>query len=308
MLPFKKAKQYLLSPFNMEPETVGEYSIEVIDHPPGYKECAVSMRTAFMSGKPRASVIHPIGVRRHYLKHNGGTLMSDIAQEMIDFAEPIHRMTRLVAPSKVLIGGLGLGYIAHWAARLGHKATVVEIEPDIIKLTGKYLPPAHCEVVEADLLKYLATIDVRQYRFAIFDTWYATNEGAYWADVVPLRRAWAKAGGDPKNLWCWKEMDEMWSQVQQSAFMTWLWLKDHPDYKVDQQWTPNRIFLEGLFADYPHADQRTVLLYAELYTRSLGQTKTRARRWETMWGWRWDEAVKKAQEKHDAEAAQNTPQ
>jgi hypothetical protein len=233
--------------------------------------------------------------------------MSDIAQEMIDFAEPVHRMTRLVAPSKVLIGGLGLGYIAHWAHRLGHDVDVVEKELDIIQLTGKYLPTG-VKVINADLNEFLKVCDVRQYRFAIFDTWYGTSESTYWAEVVPLRRAWLKAKGNPSRLWCWKEMDEMWTQVHQSALLTWMWMQQHPDFKVSNQWTPNRIFLEGLYAEFPKADECLIQSFANIYTRGLGETKTRARRWEKLWGWRWDAAIQEAEEERNAkdQAAQNT--
>lgn len=316
MLPFKKAKQYLISPVRMEPERVGNFGIEIIDHPSGYKETAISTRTSYLSGHKRASIIHPNGVRRHYLKSydgdTSGTLMSDIAQEMMDFAEPIHRMRRLVAPSKVLIGGLGLGYIAQWAHRLGHTVTVVENEPDIVKLTGKYFPK-DVTIVEADLYDYLREADdVRRFNFAMFDIWYGTSESSYWSNVVPARRAWFKAGGDPKRLWCWKERDEMWGQVYRSTVQTWQWRKHAQQQEKNSRgesfWTPHQLFLNALDKWHPEADQQMVELFAASYVRGLADSRRSAARWEGIWGESWNAVITKAEEQHgEDKTAQNTP-
>lgn len=313
MLSFNKAKKYLQSPVRMEPAQSGRFAIEVEDHPPGYKECAVSMRTAFLSGQRARSLIHVNGVRRHHLVETGkddkkGMLMSDIAQEMIDFAQPIYNLERLPIHSNVLIGGLGLGYIAQWAGRMGHRVTVVEIEPDIIRLISPYLP-ATVSVVQGDLLQFLGgDFDARQWPYAIFDTWYQQNEATYWGNVMPLRRAWYKARGNPKRLWCWKEEDEMQPQIMRSTLSMWMFYQEHPEKDISEhEWPPHEVFMQEA-RRIKLNDPNMAEALSRIYATGLSHGKEAAKLWEKRFGPRWDYHMRRAEAEHAAREAQRSPE
>jgi hypothetical protein len=124
----------------------------------------------------------------------------------------------------VLVGGLGLG-LAVGILRLNPKVksiTVVEINPDVIRLVGTSamhhpvkndMDGKKTRIVRADLFRYLKTAKANglKYDFAFYDTWCPTGQRVLITDTLPLRRL--SEGVVPNDMIeCWNE-DEMIGQV-----------------------------------------------------------------------------------------------
>ena len=79
-------------------------------------------------------------------------------------------------PGKVLIGGLGMGLIAHIVSWRPDITTirVVEISEDVIRLVKPYIP-SRVEVIHDDFLEYVVKTE-EKYNTVIVDIWRGTGE------------------------------------------------------------------------------------------------------------------------------------
>lgn len=88
----------------------------------------------------------------------------------------------------VLVGGLGLGYIAE---QLNNKlevtsVTVVEIAPEVIELVWSYIDHDKSEIIHDDIFHYLQTTD-KKFDYMCFDVHRDTSYKQYIKIVKPLR-------------------------------------------------------------------------------------------------------------------------
>lgn len=198
------------SPLNLPEGKSGKVSITHRIIPAGEEVPVVGMRQAVLRGI-RPVVARPTEpLRVHQLVHEErGMWMTDLPEELNQIGE----LMFTVAPQgRVLVGGLGLGILAHaCATRLGvDQVVVVEIDPDVIKLCKGF----GYDVVQADIAEFLRTTDER-FDYYLLDTWQATNESAWWREVMPLRRIIRQRQGKAGVIHCWAE-DIMLGQIMRS--------------------------------------------------------------------------------------------
>lgn len=158
----------------------------------------VSLREAWLTGtKPVDAIVE--GLRVHELvEDKRGVWMTDLPQELRQIAGVIQKMK----PSGYcLVGGLGLGILASALRDNPNVGTVVVVERshDVVRLCS----PPGVQIVVSDIGDFLRTTP-DEYDFYFLDTWQATNEGAWWSTVMPLRRIIANRWGR-KPVWCWAE-------------------------------------------------------------------------------------------------------
>ena len=105
-------------------------------------------------------------------------IMSDTLAELTDHIPPVQNAT-----GHCLIAGLGLGMVAEACLRKPQvtSVTVVEIEPDVIELTGPYLLEKYenLAIIEADIFEWLPEKGER-FGMVWFDIWDDMN-----ADNLP---------------------------------------------------------------------------------------------------------------------------
>jgi hypothetical protein len=121
----------LASPLKIPEGKSGEWAVTHEIHEAGTCLDIVNMRKAVTTGAMPVRV--QLAERRvvHKLLHEGGVVMSDLPVEMADHMEFYGK-----ARGSVLVGGLGLGYIATKLLqnRRVKRIEVVEKERDVIKL------------------------------------------------------------------------------------------------------------------------------------------------------------------------------
>lgn len=178
----------LLTPLNIPPGKSGDWEIEVKTEPPSVVFRTANMRCAMFGGQKSKKVSWPHETRWHYLKHDGGVVMSDIPCEHAQMASCIKGMK-----GRVLVGGLGLGLVA---TLLGNKkpikeVCVVEKEYDVIKLVQPYLERTRAQcgpivVRHADLFDWLRGYEGPPFDYAFYDIWSSDGEGTFHSTVCPL--------------------------------------------------------------------------------------------------------------------------
>lgn len=177
------------------------------------KVYVVSDREAYTRGLRPAFAVLPKPRRIHELREDGrGVWMTDHPCELNQIAE----MLATIRPrGRVLVGGLGLGLLARALTQRDavKSVTVIELSSDVIKLCQA---PGY-EVVQDDLLKFLRCSE-RSFDCYLLDTWQGTNEGTWWSNVVPLRRAIRGRWGAKPVIWGWAE-DVMRGQVERTIAM-----------------------------------------------------------------------------------------
>ena len=213
-----RAPRDLRSPISLPEKTSGKFRIKHRNYPPGAKLPIVSFRTAYMTGQKASAALFIDGLRVHELfQKDQGVWMTDIPQELVQM-----RAFARSARGKVLIGGLGLGLLAHFVAQKDSVAHVdiVENSKDVIKLcwnndmgTSREILKK-CRVYEADLYKFLKGVKTWRWDRAYFDIWQGTNEVTWHNTVLPLKRLVANRFGNV-NVKYWAE-NEMLGQVAQT--------------------------------------------------------------------------------------------
>lgn len=197
--------------------SVGNVSLSSFRMKAGERHTVISAREsilAFISGDAMRgltlSLDHPYDVWELKDKDQG-TWMSTRLQELRQMLPVISR-----AHGRVLIGGLGMGIIAHQLMQKCDSVTVIEKDPDIIELiqTRTSLDP-RVDVIQADLFDYLKVIAPGQHDYAFFDILQMTGEWTWQTQVVPLLRL---ARPNIAQIDCWQE-DEMLRQVEEGMYV-----------------------------------------------------------------------------------------
>jgi hypothetical protein len=188
------------SPINIPQGRSGRWIIKHKIEKAGSLLPVVNWRTAIHTGVMPWSLTLSQDRTVHYLLQDGGVVMADLPIEAMDHFEFYTH-----ARGHVLIGGLGIGFIA--SKLLEKKSvksiTVIEKSNDVIKLVAPHIDP-RITIVKADLFRYLKTPHP-QFDTAYYDIWVGTGNQGTWVDyVVPLRRLTRR--NSPKlKVWCWLE-------------------------------------------------------------------------------------------------------
>ena len=197
---------FLPSPISLAESSVGAISIT---H--RYVDCAdiVSEREAFTTGKRALRVKFDKPLRIHELREEGrGVWMTDLPIELRQMWDD---MRALQPSSKVLIGGLGLGIVATWAATHWpsvDRVDVAEINPEVAQLISRKDSPYN--VIVGDIMDLLRR---RRWSWdcAYLDMWQGTGESAWWDEIFPLRRLIANRFGKQRVAFRAERM--MWGQI-----------------------------------------------------------------------------------------------
>lgn len=179
---------------------VGKWEIKRKVVKPGETLTIVSMRDAIFSGKKSQEVLVSMPLTIHQLFENGNLWMSDSPQE-----QELHKDIVDKCKGDVLIGGLGLGYIASMLDQKNdvNSITVVELEKDVIGLVWKHLKLKKAKIVQADLFDYLKyTKD--KFSWAYYDIWAPTGEDILYTHIRPLKTL-SKGKVPFKHILCWAE-------------------------------------------------------------------------------------------------------
>lgn len=191
-----------LSPLNIPESQSGRYSVQHKTIPAGEAITVISMRTALFTGNKPLKIMYDLPVYYHYLKNQNSVLMSDVPQEQIQH-EPIIAKCK----GKVLIGGLGLGYIA---TKLSEKKSVTEIiviekSKAVINLVWPYLDlRGKGNIIHADIFKFLKE-NQEDFDYIYLDIWSGDSENVFLETVLPLRKLARKFVKSKNRVLCWQE-------------------------------------------------------------------------------------------------------
>jgi hypothetical protein len=171
----------------------------------------VSTRETLLTGKEPLSVQLAEPITVHLLFEDNLLWIADWPIEVRQHREALERMR---PRGHVLVGGLGLGIMACLLAEhpeVEH-VTAVEIAPEVSRLCNPHR--SNVEIITMDLRDYLRSLDEWEFDSAFIDIWRDTSEGAWWEEVLPIRRIIGKqfgpwVGGDVQY---WAE-DIMLGQV-----------------------------------------------------------------------------------------------
>jgi hypothetical protein len=130
------------------------------------------------------------------LRHGGRLIMSDTPDERRDHYPPV-----VEAKGHILINGLGIGMVL--AACLKRpavtRATVVEIDPDVIALVAPHYDDPRVEVINADAFEYRPPKGIR-YGMVWHDIW-PDICGDNLPEMTRLKRKYGKRA-DWQGCWC----------------------------------------------------------------------------------------------------------
>lgn len=203
------------SPISIPKGKIGKFEIKHKLIKPGEDITIVSMRDAIFSGKKAQQAIATTPIIMHQLFETGqGLWMTDSPQE-----QALHEDVIAKCEGNVLIGGLGLGYIAKMLANKPSVefVTVIEKEQDVIDLVWKHLKIENGVVIHADLFDYLAKTK-EKFDWAYYDIWTPTGEDILYTHVRPLKTLSRKKV--PFNhILCWAEatmLGQMWMNIYSS--------------------------------------------------------------------------------------------
>lgn len=289
-----------------KPVKRGGVSITVQSSPAGEPVRIVSERTAFFTGGRPLRATFDVPIRKVTLSDGDGTWMTTHLEELGQLAPHVRA---LCDQRRVLVGGLGLGVIAHLLDAQGVRVTVVECSRPIVDLVTPFLNP-RIDVVVADVFDFLSDVRPGEYDAAYYDIWRSTGEWIWQTQVVPLRRL---SAGRVGPVYCWQE-EEMFGQVAAGLFRYadipadflgprmatqhyWAWRKGieriHPTARLDKESVQD---IQKVFAleEENRADPRLQRM-TRLFLRSVG-----TKQWETTFGRWWDESMRLAeQEAHE---------
>lgn len=264
----------LISPLNIPEQKKGKYEIQHATIPKGTEMIVVSMRNAIMMGEQPCQLISDTDWVIHKLRSGGDVLMSDSPQETFLLNKGVKD-----AKGNVLIGGLGLGYVASKIiAKPNVKSvTVVELEKDIIDMVQPYIDD-RIKVIHMDLFKYLES-GVAKFNYAYFDIWYTTSERDWLKYVLPLRRLiWKKYG--KKKINCWGEQ-EMEAQIKMSFASFHLYSKIRKlDLNKKLSFPVTDAFRKKLLQT-GNISEDSVRYLTHLFLKEIGSPK-----WVKIWQWK----------------------
>jgi len=188
----KKPRDYL-NVVNIPEQKVGEWEIKHSFAKAREPLALVNGRTAIMGGHRGEALRFDHPTRWHELKQGSGPgrWMSDLPIEQAQ----IDREVKPIRSGSVLVGGLGIGYVASILARRpGIKlVTVVERSPEVVQLVSEHVCKGEAvrsklHFVEADLFPYLASLSAGSFDHAYYDIWTNDGEATFFSTVMPLLR------------------------------------------------------------------------------------------------------------------------
>jgi len=186
----------------------GDYEITHEPYKAGDEFSLIDARTAIMTGRPQKKGRMLSDGHFHCLSNKDGVWMKDEPREIEQAQNFID-----VATGRVLIGGLGLGYVAHRIAKKTEVSgiVIVEIAREVFELVWRHLgindkALFHC----GDIYGFLRDTDLR-FDYAYYDIWRSDGERTIFEHILPLRKA--STGIIPnEHIYCWNE-DVMYGQV-----------------------------------------------------------------------------------------------
>jgi len=279
-------KTFLFEPIlNIPEQKIGKWEIKHKLIKAGEEITIVSVRDAIFSGKKsqKAIVDNPIIV--HQLYGDGGLWMSDSPQENEGQRDIVEK-----CKGNVLIGGLGLGYIASMLDRKKNvkSITVVELEKDVISLVWKHLNLKKSEIIHMDLFDYLKSTK-KKFNWVYYDIWTPTGEDILYTHIRPLKTL-SKGKVPFKHILCWSE----------ATMLGQMMLNLHTTIQIgyDKQLGIVRLS-EKEFQDYYHLSRTTWAYYnwfrqmkpdndfAVIMAKHYVSTYTDYDEWIKIWG-KWD--------------------
>ena len=138
----------------------------------------------------------PSGTYTQLVHRQRGLIMSDTPDERRDHFEAVHR-----ARGHVLINGLGLGMVLAAILKKPEvtKATIVEIDPDVVALVGPHYRDSRVELVTASAFDYQPPKGVR-YGAVWHDIWDHIC-GDNLPEMTRLKRKYGRLT-DWQGCWC----------------------------------------------------------------------------------------------------------
>lgn len=203
--------QYIKSPISIPEKIVGDISIS---HSYIKETDIISVREAFLTGKKPLSIKYENPQLVHTLKSKKyGIWMTDLPIEIRQIKDFLQKYN---PKGTILIGGLGLGLIAHFLAKKRNvqNIVIIEINPNIINLVEPYLPKK-CHVIKKNIYNYFIDIQTWNYDYAFIDCWQGTSATTWWKEILPLKRRLGNKFGLNNNVHYWAK-DIMLGQVLQS--------------------------------------------------------------------------------------------
>ena len=296
----KRVKDYIQQRANIPAAKCGKAEITHEIIPVNKEVMLVSIRNSLFQGLPAANLTFnsPLTIR-HLSHEDHGTWMTDSPQELWQMDEAI----RATKGKKVLVGGLGLGCIAHLMSQKAKEVTVVEIDEDIIKLVQPYINPK-IQVIKGDIYKFAKKINRDDYQVAFIDTWQGTGEMVWLFEAVPLLRL---IRPKVKKVFAWN-LGEMAGQIIQGSFkIVDMDAKTLESSTLGQYWVFRKAMeryrpVPRISLDQPHQKQWEVesenqndsyiILMSQLYAHHPG-----SKIWEHHFGCFWDEMESRRKKK-----------
>jgi spermidine synthase len=263
----------------------------------GTKTTLVSLRNSLFTGLPPCGYFPDEDlIIRKLSSDRDGTWMTDSPQELLQMIDSINRCR-----GHVLVGGLGLGVVAHLLIRcnsLVNYVTVIEQNGALINVLTPYLAE-RIHVIHGDFYHFVDVQPLKNFDYVYADTWQGTGEFTWWNTIVPLRRKLVQKGIRSSNIDCWAET-EMTSQVSQALCSYVLFsaeaLASSPVFKhyavfrmgmdaIKYMPTKRKMSSELLDAEQVLAnmENKTLRQHIRVYLQAVGTEM-----WESMYGKYWD--------------------
>jgi hypothetical protein len=241
--------------------------------PPNTPVTLVSMRTAILgNGRPaKITYAQPLEVRR--LCRDGDVLMSDHPQEMMD-----HAPFLALARGRVLVTGLGLGYVVAQLLRRPAVTAVVVVDHDaeIIELIGPQFRGQPVSIIHDDACAVLAGAAPGHFQSAWLDTWFRTSEYTFMTEIVPQCRLARRARIPHVDYWGRPDVEG-----QLSTAMLF-----HEQFDADG-WPPRAVLRHALM----HRALRRPVDHADAQELARVLARPFLAPWERLFGAAWDAAV-----------------
>lgn len=185
-----------------------KFKVSINEHKIGDVLDVVDLRMSFLTGLKVIKLKLDVDIKIHKLNESGfGMWMSTHPIETFTHIYPAMK-----AHGKVLIGGLGLGYVVRLIQELNtndiNHIWVVEQDKQLISLLINYYP--NIRIIHDDIHNYLSTTK-ENFDYIYLDTWTSTGEWEFLNNVLPLRRLAKRIS---PNVNCWME------EVMRGQFIT----------------------------------------------------------------------------------------
>lgn len=189
---------------------IGKFSVEHKPIAAGETFDIISMRSSILEGKPPLKAVFSKPSNLHFLKEDGQIWMSDVPAEIYDASKMVNNPS-----GRVLVGGLGLGYISTLLNEKKKitKLIVVEKSKEVIRLVWPHLglDLNRCQIIQDDVFDFAK--DCGPFDWIFMDIWRSTGETEFLDTVLPLRQLYRKHVKNGTRIKCWRE-SEMRGQLR----------------------------------------------------------------------------------------------